>query len=359
MAVAPISTHRASLIGTALPSWEIVVSDRVGLGKRQWLALLIFMLLVIGGLAYALKRGSNASPGEARTATLVVGDQRGGVQSLLQAAGELDDVPYHIEWALFPAAAPLLEALGSGAVDIGGIGGPPFAFAYAGGARIKVVFAYRSITEHGSGASAILVPRASPLKLWADLKGRKIATVRGSAGQDLALQLLEKHGLSARDVNWTYLNNSDAKAALGTGAVDAWSTWGGYVGTALLKDGDRAFADARELPAQAGFDAASDTAIATKRALVEDFVQRLARARKWAIAHRSEQAQVLAKETGIPIDVANFTVTQQQMRPVPIDASVQKEQQAIFERYRRAGLIDAVPNLAGAFDPSFSGFLKP
>ena len=33
--------------------------------------------------------------------TLVVGDQKGGSKALLEAAGELDDVPYEIQWQEF------------------------------------------------------------------------------------------------------------------------------------------------------------------------------------------------------------------------------------------------------------------
>ena len=322
--------------------------------RRPWALLAIFAIAAALVVAFLLLRGGGGENEAAADRTLKVGDQRGGIQALLQAAGELDNVPYRIEWALFPAASPLLEALGSAAIDIGGVGGSPFAFAYAGGAKIKVVFATRRPNGRGSAASAIVVPGKSPLRRVADLKGRRLATVRGSAGQDLALQLLEAHGLEAKDIHWVYLNNSEAKAALGTGAVDAWSTWGSYVGVALLKDGDRVMGDGRDLPAQANFYAASDDAIATKRAQLTDFVARLARARQWALSHRAEYADVMARETGIPRDVAQFTVDGYQMVATPIDDRVLREQDQIFARYRRAGIIDRVPDLNGAFDRSFA-----
>ncbi|HEX7873237.1 MAG TPA: ABC transporter substrate-binding protein [Sphingobium sp.] len=327
------------------------MSDGTAPGRRTGLiaAVAVIVVAILAVLAFW-----RAGSGRDGAQTLTVGDQRGGVQSLLQAAGELDDVPYHIEWALFPAASPLLEALGSGAVDIGSIGGSPFAFAYAGGAKIKAVFAARSPTGRGSAASAIVVLAKSPLRSVADLRGKRIATVRGSAGQDLALQLLDHHGLKASDVKWVYLNNGEAKAALGTGDVDAWSTWGSYVGLALLKDGDRALGDARELPAQAGFYAASDKAIATKRAQLTDFVARIARARTWALTHRDSYAAILAKETGIPVDVARFTVEGQMLAATLLDDTVANEQRAIFERYVKAGIIPKVPSIDGAFDPSFT-----
>ncbi|MET0366076.1 MAG: ABC transporter substrate-binding protein [Sphingobium sp.] len=329
------------------------MSDGGAPGRRigPIVAIAVVILAILAALAF-WRTGSGGS-GEDRQ-TLVVGDQRGGVQALLQAAGELETVPYPIEWALFPAASPLLEALGSGAVDIGSIGGSPFAFAYAGGAKIKVVFAARRSNGKGSEASAIVVLAKSPLRSIADLKGKRIATVRGSAGQDLALQLLERHRLRADDVKWVYLNNGEAKAALGTGDVDAWSTWGSYVGLALLKDGDRALGDGRELAAQAGFYAASDKAIAGKRAQLTDFLARIARARTWALTHKEDYAAILSKETGIPLDVARFTVEGQIMVATPLDDTVAAEQRAIFERYRKAGIIPKVPSLDGAFDPSFT-----
>ena len=54
--------------------------------------------------------------------TLRVGDQKGNSQAVMEAAGVLKDIPYKIEWKVFPAAAPLLEALGAGAIETGGEG---------------------------------------------------------------------------------------------------------------------------------------------------------------------------------------------------------------------------------------------
>lgn len=333
------------------------MSDRTrALWGRIWPAGLALAALAGAGWWWH-SAGRTASRGGSEN-VLVVGDQRGGLQALLKASGQLEGVPYRVDWALFPAASPLLEALGSGAVDIGGVGGQPFAYAYAGGAKIKVVFAALLDNPPGRRLSAIVVPDASPLKGLADLKGRRLATVRGSAGQDLALQLLEKHGLKASDVRWVYLNNAEAKAALANGAVDAWSTWGPYVAYALQQDRERALADASELPPGAVFEVASDKAIAGKHALIADFLQRIARARRWVFTHKEDYAAVLARETGLPLDVARLTAEQALTKPVPVDERLRLYEQEIFERYQRAGLLDKIPNLDGAFDTSFAELPK-
>lgn len=318
--------------------------------SRHWWLVGLVGVVVLAGLGWLLvhHRGHGAND------VLIVGDQRGGAQALLWAAGELDHVPYKIEWALFPAASPLLEALNSDAIDIGGIGAQPFAFAYASGARIRVVYAAQAIDSPTRGAaSAIVVPADSPLHRIEDLKGHRLATIRGSAGQDLALRLLEQHGLKAGDVTWAYLNNAEAKGALATGSVDAWSTWGAYVGYALIKDHQRVLGDARELSQQALLYAANDPAIATKNARLADFVQRLVRAGQWAATHKDRYAAVLAKETGLPLDVARFTVEDYFSVPVAVGDGLQQQERDILNRYKRAGIIDNVPDLAGAFDPSF------
>jgi len=283
-------------------------------GVVQAVLGVVVLAIVVGGWWHAHRAAASGK----WQSVLIVGDQRGGAQALLRAAGELDHVPYHIEWALFPAAAPLLEALNSSAIDIGGIGGQPFAFAYASGAKIKVVYAARQIDGPARGqASAIIVPANSPLRRIEDLKGRRIATVRGSAGQDLALRLLAAHGLKPGDVTWVYLNNAEAKSA------------------------------------QSGFYAANDTAIATKHAQIVDFLARLSRARRWAGAHKAEYAAVLAEETGLPDDVARFTINDYLTEPVPVGDNLKQEEVDILTRYKEAGIIDKVPDLSAAFDRSF------
>ena len=66
-----------------------------------------------------------------------VGDQKGNSQAVMEAAGVLKDVPYKIEWKEFPAAAPLLEALGAGAIETGLVGDAPFTFAAAANVPVK------------------------------------------------------------------------------------------------------------------------------------------------------------------------------------------------------------------------------
>jgi sulfonate transport system substrate-binding protein len=85
-----------------------------------------------------------ASAFAADTVTLRVGDQKGGNRSLLEISGYAKDLPYRIEWSEFPAAAPILEALNAGALDVGYTGDLSFLTVYAAGAPIKAIGGTRS-----------------------------------------------------------------------------------------------------------------------------------------------------------------------------------------------------------------------
>src|ERR1700680_2389093 len=133
--------------------------------------------------------------------TLRVGDQKGHSQAVMEAAGVLKDVPYKIEWKEFPAAAPLLEALSAGAIETGLVGDAPFTFAAAANVPVKAIAGVRQSQE----GLAILVPDQSAVRSFDDLRGKKIATGRGSIGHQLILAALESRGWQAGDVHIVFL----------------------------------------------------------------------------------------------------------------------------------------------------------
>src|SRR5258707_14536172 len=119
--------------------------------------------------------------------TLRVGDQKGNSRAVMEASGVLKDVPYKIEWKEFAAAAPLLEALGAGAIETGLVGDAPFTFAAAADVPVKAIAAIRQTRD----GLAVLVAAQSPIRDFEGLRGKKIATGRGSIGHQLILAALE------------------------------------------------------------------------------------------------------------------------------------------------------------------------
>lgn len=281
--------------------------------------------------------------------TLKVGDQQLQTRGILEASGQLKDVPYKIEWFNFPAAQPLGEALNAGAIDVGGLGDAPLIFAYAAGARIRAVSATRSVPVD----LAILVSASSPIRDAADLKGKRIATTRGSIGHYLAVATLERAHLKLSDVTWAFMQPADAKAALASGTVDAWSTWDPYVALAESRDHDRSIANGVGVSSGLSFEAATDEAIRTKHAEIADFVQRVAAGQRWALAHPDEVAAIQSRVTGLPADVLKTVYQRAQLQPVAIDSGLIAEQQRTADLYHRADVIKTRLDVAPSFNQQF------
>jgi sulfonate transport system substrate-binding protein len=282
--------------------------------------------------------------------TLRVGDQKGGNRSLLEIAGLANDLPYKIEWSEFPAAAPILEALNAGALDVGYTGDLSFLTVYAAGAPIKAIGGTRSDAR----TQAILVRKDSPIRTAADLRGKRLAGTRGGWGQFLIDATLEKAGYKTEDAVFAPLGPVDAKIALVAGSIDAWAVWEPYVSYATLKDNARIVADGEGLTPTITFLVASDQAIATKRAAVQDLVQRLNKARLWSLDHLAEYAKSTAELTKLPEDVLLSAYTAQRTSPIVIDAAVVREVQEASDRATRYGILSKSLDVSQAVDRTFT-----
>ena len=286
------------------------------------------------------------------TDTLHVGSQRGGTKALMIASGVLEGAPYEIEWSEFPAAQHLLEAIGGGAVDVGLTGDAPFIFAYQSGSRIQAIGA-EMVKERPLGALALIVPSRSTVRTLQDLKGKAVATTRGSVGHYLVIRALADAKLPPDWVKLTFLSPGDAKCAFDSGSIDAWSTWAPYLLPAF-KAKARTIVDGNTLVSGYGFLVANDDAITGKPALLADFLKREAKALEWQKTHKEDFARVLSKETGLPIDIARDYANKNARSSVPIDDAVIADQRQVLADFKVAGAVEGKRDLAAAFERTLS-----
>jgi sulfonate transport system substrate-binding protein len=301
-------------------------------------------IALIAGLLLAA-----ATSADAQT-SLRVGDQKGNSQAVMEAAGVLKDVPYKIEWKEFPAAAPLLEALGAGAIDTGLVGDAPFTFAAAANVPVKAIAAIRQSQE----GLAILVPKESPIRSFDELKGKKIATGRGSIGHQLILAAIESRGWTAADVQIVFLAPSDAKVAYSRGSVDAWSTWEPYVSQEEVLFASRRVITGEGMTPGLSFQVARPDVIQAKRPELEDFVRRLTAARAWSLTNVNAYAETWGRLMNIPSAVPLNWLSRARIRIARIDDSVMAGEQSTIDLYFRAGLIKQKLDAADILDRSFS-----
>ena len=99
---------------------------------------------------------------------------------------------------------------------------------------------------------------------------------------------------------------------------------------------------------------ASDQAIATKRAAVQDLVRRLNKARLWSLDHIGDYARSTAELTKLPEDVLLSAYAAQRTSPIVIDAGIVSEVQQASDRATRYGILAKTLDVEQAVDRSFT-----
>ncbi|MGN7444133.1 ABC transporter substrate-binding protein [Pseudomonas lactis] len=282
---------------------------------------------------------------------LRVANQKSTIKALLEASGESQNVPYEIKWSEFPSASPLGEALNAGAVDVGALGDAPYVFALGAGASIKVI---SIIHAEGRNTTALLVPKDSPIKTAADLKGKKIVTGRGSIGHYLAIKALNDAGLTTQDVQFIFLLPAESRLVLDNGTADAWATWDPYTTVVTSQSNARVLVSGKHLLSNHLYFAATGQAIADKRVQLDDFVARIDRAYAWANTHPEQYAAAQAKITGLPLAVHIEVAQDTHLSPVTIDDTVIHGLQTTADTYVKEGLLSQHIDVSQGFDSSFN-----
>jgi sulfonate transport system substrate-binding protein len=163
-----------------------------------------------------------ASKGDVPAGTKLVIAEQNDTQSLpwnLANAGK--DAPYSVEFADFSGGAAVIEALRSGAADVGSIGEAPVPIAVDSGVTDLVTIALQA--NPGTSGGYFLVARPnSGITKFEDLRGKRVAYPPGSGRHMITAALLKQHGLNLKhDVQPVELAGSEVVPTFAAGAVDA------------------------------------------------------------------------------------------------------------------------------------------
>ncbi|MET8814747.1 ABC transporter substrate-binding protein [Streptomyces sp. NPDC004549] len=322
-------------------------------------ALLLPLSLLVTSCGGDATAGTGTDTDGSGSVTLAVGDQKGGSEAVLRAAGELKNLKYRIKWSTFTSGPPLLEAVNARAVDIGGVGNTPPVFAAGAGSKIAVVAA-----QHGTSlGDAILVPKGSKLTAPKQLKGRSVAVAQGSSAHYQLVASLKAAGLTLKDVKVKYLQPADALAAFNSGKVDAWAVWDPYTSQVLQAKQGRVLTTGEGVTNGLAFQVAAPGALRDpkKAAAIKDYLARLRRAQVWVHDHQQEWAKVWAKDTGLPYEVALASVrrTNSTRVSVAVDKPLVASEQQIADTFTALGLIPKKVDFGDFVDPRFNGDLPP
>jgi sulfonate transport system substrate-binding protein len=307
---------------------------------------------VLAAAACSSSSGSSASSGSSPSSsssasgstvnvssvTLTIGDQKGtGAEALLQAAGLINKLPFKAKWVDFTSGPPMVQAMGSDSVDVGGVGDAPPVFSAAGGSKIKIVGA--RITPAAAGA--VVVPKGSPIKTIQQLKGKTIAAPEGTTADYHLLTVLAAAGLTKKQVTVDNLQPADALAAFSSGKVDAWDTWSPFIEEATVQHGGKVLADGKQYGSPYSFQVASDAALSDKgkAAAINDYEKILDQAYLWSATHQSDWAKIWGDATGLPSATMTQAAKDDVNTPVAINATVINAEQKLTDAFYKAGEI--------------------
>jgi len=270
---------------------------------------------------------------------LRIGYQKYGTLIILKARGVLDQrlkpLGIDVAWTEFPAGPQLLEALNVGSIDFGTVGEAPPIFAQAAGAKLV----YVGNEPPAPASEAILVPKNSPIKSVADLKGKKVALNKGSNVHYLLVKALEKAGLKYTDIEPVFLAPSDARAAFERGSVDAWVIWDPFLAAAETQIAARILADGKGIVSNHQFYLAA-TAYAERRPdVVRIVLEELGKIDEWGKKNPKEVAAFLAPAIGLDVPTVELAALRYSYGVSPISPGVIAEQQKIADTFTELKLI--------------------
>jgi sulfonate transport system substrate-binding protein len=285
--------------------------------------------------------------------TLRIGDQKGtGAETLLKAAGLLNTLPFKVQWADFTSGPPMMQAMGTGALDVGGVGDSPPVFAAAAGEKIAVIGAQKPAV----GSAATLVPKGSPITSVSQLRGKRIAVAQGSSAEYELLAELNKAAIPVKDVDLVLLQPADALAAFAAHHVDAWAVWSPYIEQAQQQQGAQVLANGKGYGGNYQFTVASRSALAdpAKAAAIKTYLQTFDRARRWANTHPAAWGKAWAAGTGLPVSVMTAAAKNVTSSVVPIDSTVVGFEQQVADAFSTAGLIPTKVHFPDFADQEFN-----
>ena len=208
-----------------------------------------------------------------------------------------------VKWVFSQGSNRSLEYLNGGSIDFASTAGLAAVLSRANGSPVKTVY-IASRPEW----TALAVPKDSPIKSLADLKGKKIAATKGTDPYLFLLRSLNTAGLGKGDVEIVHLQHPDGRVALERGDVDAWSGLDPHLAASQLQAGSRLLYRNVEFNSY-GVLNVSDSFLKEQPQLIGKVIAAYEEARQWTLAHPQQTAELLAREAKLPLEVAKLQLS--------------------------------------------------
>jgi len=225
----------------------------------------------------------------------------------LPRTGKYQGVQYDVEWKNFTSGAPLTNEMVAGKLDFGAMADFPgtlngSAFQKAG--RQSLFISVLSGSTIGSG-NGIVVPKDSPVRSFADLKGKQISVPFASTAHGLLLRAIKAQGWDPeRDVTIVTQAPEVAGSALQAGKIDAHADFVPFTELFPYRGFARKIYDGAQSKAATFHGSLVDADYAKKYPeVVTAYLRAALEADRLIAAEPEKYSELIAKSTGIPAEV--------------------------------------------------------
>ena len=186
---------------------------------------------------------------------------------------------------------------------------------------------------------AVIVPKGSPIRSVADLKGKRVAYNKGSNVQYFLVKLLEKHGLKYGDVQSVFLAPADARAAFERGAVDAWIIWDPFLAAAQKTLDARLLVDATGVVNNRAYYFTSRDFATKNTDVLRIAIEEVNGIDTWASKNKEAAAAELSAVLGLDKSITALYLGRARFGVGPVTPEILAEQQGIADTFFELKLI--------------------
>lgn len=242
-------------------------------------------------------------PAETR---LALGDPQ--VRKQLALSGELDKLPFQVDWANISGGPDTIQAFRAGALDGGSVGDTPPIHAAFTGLDIKIIM----VSWRDAPIYRLATAPGSDIRTLADLRGKRIGYSPGQAMGALVQRVLRKTGISPHEVKLVELNGTEYRDALAARQIDVAPLGGLSMAHYLNMYGAQgAHAIEHGVKDSLSFLYVRSEVLRDphKAAALQAYVRARARASQWAVDHREQWArEFYVKDQGLAPEQAQTVV---------------------------------------------------
>jgi sulfonate transport system substrate-binding protein len=270
---------------------------------------------------------------------------------------QLESQGIEVQWVLSAGSNKALEYLNSKSIDFGSTAGAAALLGRANGNPIKAVYVY-SKPEW----TALVVRADSNISRAEDLKGKKIAVTRGTDPHIFLLRILDKAGLTEKDVEIVQLQHPDGKTALEKGEVDAWAGLDPYMAQTEVESGSKLVIRDPSLNTYGVLNVREQFA-SDYPDLVVEVLQSYEKARQWAAEHEAEFKKIVSEESKQTPEVVDKVLERTDLSDFKIGDVQKQTLQGAGEALLKSGIIPESTNVTQTIDelidPQFVAKLTP